>query len=229
MILLADSIGKSHGDRRILTSARLTAAGGEVVGLLGRMGEGKSTLLKICAGLIRPDSGWVELDGKRYPSAHRSRLAANGMFYLAEHANLVPSLTVAKHFDLIESRFGPGNRGNAIDLLSIERVLDSTVASLSSGETKRVELAIALVRRPRCFLGDESFRGLDPITCDSLGTALRELARSGCAVVITGHEVSTLQPYIDSVTWLTSSTTYQLGTAAEAWNNDRFQREYLGN
>ena len=55
-----------------------------------------------------------------------------------------------------------------------------------------------------------------------------QLAAEGCGVVVTGHEVRALRPFLDSVTWVTAGTTYPLGTPEEAWKNDRFRREYLG-
>ncbi len=228
MILCADSISKSFGESRVLSSARLTAAAGEIVGVLGRMGMGKSTLLKICAGVLQPDSGWVEFAGRQYHRPRLSALAHRGMFYLAEAGNLAAGRTVRQHFDIIEKRFGAGDRSAVIDLLHLENLLDARAETLSGGEARRVETALAMVRRPACLLADEAFRGIDPIVCELLGTAFRQLAGAGCAVVLTGHEVNALRPYLDSVVWVTSGTTYLLGNADRAWSNEGFAREYLG-
>jgi len=228
MILEADSISRSFGDRRVLSSARLTASRGEVVGILGRMGTGKSTLLKICAGVERADSGWVKFTDVQYSRPRLSVLAMRGMFYLAELNNLVSMMTPRQHLDRIEKRFGAGDRDRVVELLDIGELMDSPIESLSGGEVRRVEIALAIVRRPLCLLADEPFRGLDPKVCELLGVSLRLLAAGGCAVVITGHQVNTLKPFLDSVTWVTSGTTYQLGNVGEAWANDAFAREYLG-
>jgi ABC-type multidrug transport system ATPase subunit len=229
MILCADSISKSFGDRRVLSAARLTASAGEIVGVLGRMGTGKSTLLKVCAGVLQPDSGWIELAGRQYHRPKLSTLARRGMFYLAEAGNLATGLTVRQHFDIIERAFGAGDRNAVTDQLQLGNLLDSRAETLSGGEARRVETALAMVRRPTCLLADEAFRGIDPIICELLGSAYRALARQGCAVVLTGHEVNTLRPYLDSVVWVTSGTTYSFGNTESAWSNEGFVTEYLGN
>ncbi|MEO8193857.1 MAG: ATP-binding cassette domain-containing protein [Gemmatimonadales bacterium] len=227
-MLHADSIGISFGTRRVLSSARIEASSGEVTGLLGRMGTGKSTLLKVCAGIVQPDSGWVQFDGVRYHRARRTALARRGMFYLGESANLASGMTLRQHFDLVEKRFGAGDREGVIELLAVSDLIDARIESLSTGELRRAEMALALLRRPLCLLADEAFRSLDPIVCETIGTSLRRLAVEGCAVVVTGHEVETLKPFLDSVTWVTSGTTYSLGNVESAWKNERFTREYLG-
>jgi len=228
VILRADSISRSFDGRRVLSSARLAVSSGEVVGLLGRMGQGKSTLMKICAGVLDADSGWVEFDGQQYERPRLSTLAARGLFYLAESDNLVSALTVAQHFDLIEKRFGPGDRDLAASMMRLEDFLDARTDTLSGGETRRVEMALALLRRPLCLLADEPFKSVDPLMCELLGNAYRHLALNGSGVVVTGHEVNALKPYLDSVVWVTSGTTYELGNADSAWQHDGFRREYLG-
>ncbi|MGH9421495.1 MAG: ATP-binding cassette domain-containing protein, partial [Thermoanaerobaculia bacterium] len=102
MILCADSISKTFSGRRVLSSARLAVEAGQVVGVLGRMGMGKSTLMKICVGVLESDSGWVEFAGRQYQRPRFSTLASRGLFYLAESDNLAGGRTVAEHFDLIE-------------------------------------------------------------------------------------------------------------------------------
>lgn len=228
MILWADSISRSFSGRRVLSSARLTASAGEIVGVVGRVGSGKSTLLKISAGVLQADSGWVQFCGQRHYRPRLSSLAARGMFYLAESNNLVSAMTVRRHFNVIEKRFGPGVCEEVLSHLSLAALLDATAESLSAGEVRRVEIALALVRRPLCLLADEPFRSVDPKVCQLLGESFRMLAHQGCAVVITGHEVNLLRPFLDSVTWVTSGTTYSLGSADAAWAHDAFAREYLG-
>lgn len=228
MILCADSISRSFAGRRVLSSARLSVSRGEVIGLLGRMGQGKSTLMKICAGVLDSDSGWVEFGGRRYDRPRLSTLAARGLFYLAESDNLVSSLTISQHFDLIEKRFGAGDRDLAARMMRLEDFLDARADTLSGGETRRAEMALAILRRPSCLLADEPFKSVDPLMCELLGNAHRHLASNGSAVVVTGHEVNALRPYLDSVVWVTSGTTYELGNTDSAWRHDGFRREYLG-
>lgn len=212
----------------MLSSARLSVSRGEVIGLLGRMGQGKSTLMKICAGVLDADSGWVEFDGRQYQRARLSTLATRGLFYLAETDNLISALTISQHFDLIEKRFGRGDRDLAVRMMKLGDLIDARADTLSGGETRRAEMALAILRRPSCLLADEPFKSVEPLMCELLGNGYRHLASTGAAVVVTGHEVNALKPFLDSVVWVTSGTTYDLGDTDSAWRHDGFRREYLG-
>jgi ABC-type multidrug transport system ATPase subunit len=227
-MLIADSISKTFKHRKVLSAARLEARSGKVVGLLGRMGTGKSTLLNICAGHTNSESGWIELNGIRSPRWSSTRLAKNGLFYLKEADNLAWTCTVGQHLDEIERRFGECDRDAIGQRFDIEVLLDAKISRLSGGETRRVEVAVAFARRPVVLLFDEPLRGADPKLCEMLGSAMRELASNGTAVVVTGHEVGMLMPFLDTVVFMTSGTTYHLGSPDAAQGNEMFAREYLG-
>ena len=113
-------------------------------------------------------------------------------------------------------------------MLGIASLWDLRAHQLSGGESKCVEMALAVARNPSVLLADEIMRSADPIIRDQLGLSMRILAERGCAVVVTGHEVGFLMPFLDSVTWVTSGTTYDLGSPESAYANDRFSGEYLG-
>jgi ABC-type multidrug transport system ATPase subunit len=227
-VLHADSISKARGTRRILTAATLKVDAGTVVGVLGRMGEGKSTLLKICAGIEAPDSGWVLFAGAQSSRARFSDAAKRGLYYLADSWNLVSALTVRQHLEIVERRFSTATARWAVEILRIEHLLDAAVGALSGGEIRRAELAVAATRAPKCLLADEPFRGVDPLSAELLGATLRALVDRGAAIVVTGHEITSMVPYLDQIIWVTAGTTYPLGTPAQAWRHERFQRDYLG-
>lgn len=199
-----------------------------VTGVVGNMGVGKSTLLRICAGLIAPDAGWVKFGERQFDRPRLHEMSRAGLYFMGERSGLAESLTVGKHFDMIAKRFGVSVDAKLIDSFSLSQFLDSKPHSLSTGERRRAELAIAILRRPKCLIADEPFRELDPITCELIGAGLKLLAADGCAVVVSGQEVHTVLHYSDRVTWVTAGTTYDLGTPQLAPRNDRFAREFLG-
>ena len=84
------------------------------------------------------------------------------------------------------------------------------------------------MRRPTCLLVDEPLRNLAPMDAEGLLTVLRDMARDGCAVILTGHEAPAIMAGVDHVTWCTAGTTYELGPPFMARTDERFQREYLG-
>jgi len=229
-VLRADSIGKSYRGRRVLASAYFEAAAGAVTALVGRNGTGKSTLLKIAAGWIAPDHGFVELRGRRHHRPDPAAMARGGMFILpVDRSILSPRFTLAQHLDAVEARFGPAaERAAVLERLEIAALERVRYGAFSGGERRRAELAVALLRRPSCLLLDEPFRGIDPKDVEMLQEIFRSTADAGCAVVVTGHEIAPILALADSVVWLREGTTQALGDAAQAAADWRFGRDFLG-
>lgn len=225
-VLVADCVSKSFGARRVLSAGSLRAHAGQVRVLFGRNGIGKSTLLKIAAGVIVADSGTVHVDGRALLRPSLPRLAMAGVFYLPDHELLSPAFTLGEQLHFFEQRFGVRSAREAARVARVEDHLAQRPQALSGGELRRAELALALARQPRCLLADEPLRGIAPIDHDILSDIFREVAAAGCAVVVTGHEVQPLLALADHITWCTSGTTYEMGTPAEALAHEAFRREY---
>jgi ABC-type multidrug transport system ATPase subunit len=228
VILTADCVTKSFGERRVLSAGTLRAVRGQVRAMLGRNGVGKSTLVKIAAGWIRADSGMVHLLGQPVLRPTLSGMARAGVFYLPDHDLLSSSYTLRRQLTFFHDAFRQRSVEEAAHLASVTECLDRRVHQLSGGEGRRAELAAVLVRQPLCLLADEPYRGIAPVDHEQVTRILRHLAAEGCAVVVTGHEVPSLLDAADHVTWCTNGTTYELGTPTAARTHERFVREYLG-
>jgi ABC-type multidrug transport system ATPase subunit len=227
-ILTVDCVAKSFAEKRVLSSASLRAVEGEIRVLLGRNGAGKSTLLKIGAGQVAPDSGSVHFAGESYLTVRLSRVAAAGLFYLPDHDLFSTAFTVRHQLEMIRAQFDGGDVDAAVERMGVAGRIDRRPYTLSGGELRRAELAAVFVRRPRCLLADEPYRGVAPRDAEALTRAFLELSAEGIAVVITGHEVPTLLHAAHHVTWCTSGTTYELGAPSIAERHEAFRREYLG-
>lgn len=228
-LLRADSIGWSIGGRAVLRSAYLEAHAGTVTALVGRNGAGKSTLLRIAAGWMRWDHGLVEFRARRHPRPNPAALARDGLFFVPiDRSILSPRYTLGEHLDALEARFGVADRAAVLHRLGIADLESAECGTFSGGERRRAELALALLRRPACLLLDEPFRGIDPRDVEMLQSVVRALAASGCAVVLTGHEMNNLLATADAVIWLHEGTTHLLGPPAQALEDWRFSRDYLG-
>lgn len=224
----ADSIRKSFGQRVVLKSASVWAEPGRITALLGRNGCGKSTLLKIGAGLMGADQGVVHLNGKAYLRPRLRQLANQGLFYLPTRDLFSRRLTLRAQFEAIEWRFGGGRVKSILEEIGVDHTLDRSVAHVSGGERRRLEVAAALIRRPTCLLADEPFSEIAPRDAEFIGAMLRRLADEGTAIVISGHEVEQILAVADSVVWMVAGTTHGLGSAEEARGHAQFRREYMG-
>jgi lipopolysaccharide export system ATP-binding protein len=224
----ADSIGKTFGSESVLKSASIWAEPGRITALFGRNGCGKTTLLKIGAGVMRADSGAVHLDGDCYLRPRLHRLAARGLFYLPQEHLLTAGWSIREHLQALKWCFGTEGSEGVLAELGLVELVDQRPGDLSGGERRRAEMAIAWIRKPRCLLADEPFVGINPGAAETVAHALTSMARRGCAVVVTGHEVPQLMAIADEVVWMVAGTTHGIGTPRQAAEHGQFRREYLG-
>ena len=183
---------------RAVDGISLTIESGEFVALLGQSGSGKSTLLNLLAGLDRPTSGSVVVQGRdlaKMSSEELARYRRNdaGMVFQAFH--LIPSMTITENVEL-PMRFAEVERGEREQRVreSLERVglghrMGHRPSELSGGEQQRVSLARALVNRPSLLLADEPTGNLDSRTGEDILNLIRDLSLSlGMTVVMVTHE-----------------------------------------
>jgi putative ABC transport system ATP-binding protein len=206
-MILAEGLGKSYpsGGRtlEVLRGVDLAVAAGEMVAIIGPSGSGKTTLLGLLAGLDRPSTGSVRLDGQDLgvlTEDGRARLRAEKIGFVFQIFHLLPTLTALENV-LVPLELG-GGRGAAVGegspreraLTLLERVgvgdrLDHYPTQLSGGEQQRVALARAFANRPRILFADEPTGNLDAETGSGVVDLLFELNReAGVTVVLVTHD-----------------------------------------
>ncbi|WSQ14610.1 ABC transporter ATP-binding protein [Streptomyces sp. NBC_01231] len=182
-----------------LHDASLTVWPGEAVAILGPSGSGKSTLLNLIAGLDRPDTGTVTVDGVRVDqlgeaAAARYRRSRIGMVF--QFFNLLDDLTVADNVTLPAQLAGTA-RGEAhrraaelLEILGIARHARAYPGRLSGGERQRVAVARALMNRPALILADEPTGALDTTAGQDVSRLLRDLNAEGQTLVVVTHDLA---------------------------------------
>ncbi|HDZ49709.1 MAG TPA: LPS export ABC transporter ATP-binding protein [Candidatus Aerophobetes bacterium] len=200
MVLQVDNLVKRYRKVPVVNRISLKVSQGEVVGLLGPNGSGKTTTFHLIVGLIKPDQGKIllgEEDITHLPTYQRAR---KGIAYLPQGPSVFQSLTVKENLIAILQtlNFSLGEqeeRANyLLSELGISRLAKQKAYLLSGGERRRVEIARALVTSPHFILLDEPFAGIDPITVSDLQTIICELKNKNIGVLITDHSVrETLQ------------------------------------
>lgn len=227
--LEVDCVAMSYGGRRVLSSASLRASLGQVTALLGRNGIGKSTLLRIGAGVLAPETGIVRCDGVTVDRLSLTTLAARGLFFLPDRDLLHPGLRLGAQLDAIARLRGdPAKLAEIVRLLRIGDRLAQPPRSLSGGERRRGEIAAALAAAPRVLMADEPLRGIDPRDAEIIMLALRTSAHAGSAVVLTGHELPLLLPHADRIVWCHAGTTREFASKDDAMADFAFRRDFLG-
>jgi ABC-2 type transport system ATP-binding protein len=193
-VLLAQGITKRFGETTALAGVGFSVGPGEVYGLIGPDGAGKTTTLRILAGLIGADSGAVAVLGWRIPGEEGRVRGAMG--YMPQQYSLYGDLTVEENLRFFAGMYGVGRaelqeRGaRLLGIARLERFRGRLAGALSGGMYKKLALACALIHAPRVLLLDEPTNGVDPISRRELWQFLQELVREGVGVIVS-------TPYMD--------------------------------
>jgi len=177
-VLAARGICKSFGRRRVLAGLDLEAAAGEMVAVAGENGTGKTTLLRILAGDLRPDAGSVAIRGR--PG------------YCPQTAVLDEALTVDQNVRYFQAAYGIGRTGRAealIERLGYAGCRDQRAGTLSGGTRQKLSLTLALMHDPPVLLLDEPYQGFDWQTYLAFWEMAGELRDRGTATVVISHLV----------------------------------------
>ncbi len=232
--LEATNLKKSYQGRHAVKGISLEVAQGQVVGLLGPNGAGKTTTFYMIVGVQRPDEGTIHLNGQditRYPMHQRAKA---GLGYLSQERSIFRKLTVEENLNAVLemlplSRTEKQERlDSLLHELGIQHVRNIKGYALSGGESRRVEIARALVLEPAIMLLDEPFAGVDPIAVADIQTIVQQLAQRNIGVLITDHNVRETFGIIDYGYIMNEGELLIGGTPEELVENDQARKVYLG-
>ncbi|MFW6062009.1 MAG: LPS export ABC transporter ATP-binding protein, partial [Planctomycetota bacterium] len=196
MILLeTKNLVKRYSGRAVVDEVSFCVRQGEIVGLLGRNGAGKTTSFRMTIGMIRPDGGTVVFDGEDVTRTPMYRRARRGMGYLSQEPSVFQRLTVRQNLmAIMETMHLPRKVRNLrtdhlLEQFGIGHVQHNQARTLSGGERRKLEIARALVTNPTMILLDEPFSGVDPIAVEDLQGEIRGLKQRGISILLTDHNV----------------------------------------
>jgi branched-chain amino acid transport system ATP-binding protein len=247
-LLDARGITKRFAGITALSAVDLEVGYAEMVGLIGPNGAGKTTFFNCLLGMLRPEEGTVEFDGReisRYPVYKRARLGFGRTFQRLE---LFSGMTVREHLLVTErSRRADGRLwkdllnlskprpdeleacDEILELLGLGEDADRPVESLSLGRGRLVELGRALVMRPRLLLLDEPSSGLDVRETEALSERLRTVhAERGFAVLLVEHDVEMVQRLVSRLYVLDFGTLIASGPTEAVLSDHAVRKAYLG-
>ena len=213
LALATRALSKSYGSRRALDGLDLTVPTGVVYGFLGPNGAGKTTTMRLLTGLLRPDSGTIEMLGRSFARSDRHRLFDVGA--LVESPSFYPYLSGRANLRALAAAGAPVPRGRIEELLELvglrERANDK-VSGYSLGMKQRLGIAGALLSDPRLLLLDEPANGLDPAGIVAMRETLRRLAAAGKTVFVSSHLLAEVQVQADVVGIIAAGRLVREGT-----------------
>ena len=233
-VFSAKNIAKSFGKRVILRKIDIHLNKGEMLGLLGGNGAGKSTFMNIVLGLLKPDYGDIFLNRIRLttlPIHERSKI---GIGYLPQQTSIFRGLTVYENLLGIAQiiKKDAEEQKDIVEKLmaefSITHLRDIKATALSGGERRRTEIARCLINNPKVLLLDEPFAGVDLLSIQDIKQLLLKLQARGCAVLVTDHNASQLLSVVDRAYVLANGTIVANGTPRQIVNTTEAKKLYFG-
>lgn len=190
------NVSKRYVTKKALNNVSFTLPEGKIIGIVGENGSGKSTILKLMAGLLQPTEGNVRINGEQV-----TRKICESVSYLSELESYYPFYTVKEHVIFYESQFFDFNKEKADEILAFMNIDQGVkMKHLSKGNRGRVKIALALARKVPIILMDEPFSGLDPMARDAIVKGLLSFVDLETqTVVMTTHEIKEIEPLLDVV------------------------------
>ena len=204
---------KKFGKVEVLDNLDLEINSGGIFAVLGPNGSGKTTLIKSILGMVLPNKGSIEIDGKNVLGKYEHRKNIN---YLPQIAQFPGNLTVTELINMIKNiREIEANDSTLVEHFKLEPYLDKKLSNLSGGTKQKVNLVLALMFDTNLIILDEPTSGLDPVSLLHLKEIIRQEKEKGKTILITSHIMSFVEEVADNIVFLLDGKIYFNGSLEE--------------
>lgn len=232
--LEARRLVKRFGRRIVVKGVDAVFESGEIVGLLGRNGAGKTTFFQMIVGLLRPDAGAVYLDGENMTSLPTDRRARAGLTYLPQEnsvflkASVIDNLRLGLELQPLSRSEREATAAALLEEFNLSPLAAQGADSLSGGERRRLEICRALLLQPKFLLLDEPFTGIDPLTIREIQKTLLRLKERGIGIILSDHNVRDTFQIVDRAYIIDDGEILVMDTPARLAANPKARERFLG-
>nr|YP_010713729.1 sulfate ABC transporter protein [Galdieria phlegrea]WDA99811.1 sulfate ABC transporter protein [Galdieria phlegrea] len=235
MKIILEKICKFYKKKCILNNLHITFSQYEILGLLGPNGTGKTSIFRIITGITKPNSGVIWLNGENITNVPMHQRARLGICYLPQESSVFRKLTVKDNLKIAleELDLNEKQQNNIIESFTFDFQLDKALntfgSNISGGEKRKLEIARAVIIKPKFLLLDEPFAGIDPISISELQKIIITLNKAGIGILITDHNVRETLKITHRSYILSGSNILASGTTRQLLDNKEVRSSYLGN
>lgn len=222
-IIEIKGLTKSYLNKKAVNNLSLNLEKGKVVGILGPNGSGKTTIIKILAGILRSTKGQVLIDGKE-PGAYTKSIVS----YLPDRNFLYEWMSVEESIVFYKDFYADFDKNKAYELLEFMNLdKNAKVNSLSKGMKEKLNLTLVLSRRAKVYILDEPIAGVDPVARDQILDAIIKNYNKDSTMLITTHLVRDIEGVFDEVIFLKEGEVYLRGDAEQLREEKEMQIDDL--
>ncbi len=199
-MLKVEHISKSYGSLKAVDDLSFTVSKGEIFGLLGINGSGKTTTFRVIMGLLEPEEGTVTLNNKTIDYSITDNIG-----FLTEERSLLTKLTVKEQVEYyaklksMDSKTINKELDYWLDRFNITEYKDKKIKELSKGNQQKIQFITAVIHKPELLILDEPFAGLDPINIEMFKEAIRELKNNGSIIIFSTHRMDHVELFCEKL------------------------------
>lgn len=197
-LLICKNVNKNYGNKKVLKNINFSIPRGKIIGLLGKNGTGKTTLIKLINDLLTLDSGEILIDGKKIGVESKKIIS-----YLPERTYLDKSMTVNEVIDMFSEFYDNFDAKKARKLLKdLKLDVNSKLSKMSKGMQEKVQLVLVMSRKALLYILDEPLGGVDPATRDYILDTILTNFNEGASVIISTHLIADIERILDEVIFI---------------------------
>lgn len=222
--LIVQNVYKQYADKTAVNGVQFEVERGEIYGLLGANGAGKTTTMRMILGLIFPDRGHIEYNGKSY-----DKHLLKNIGYLPEERGLYPKVKVSDQLIYLAQLKGMSAKEADkslkywLERFDVPENYSKRIEELSKGNQQKIQFISAIIHKPQFIIMDEAFSGLDPVNVELLKTTVKELRDEGASIVFSTHRMEHVEELCRNITILHRSNEVVKGSVKEI--KSRFPKE----
>lgn len=215
-LLEIKNLYKNYGEKQVLNNITLTVPRGKIIGLLGKNGTGKTTLIKLINGLLTPTEGEIIFEGKKIGPQSKLNIA-----YLPERTYLDKSMTINETLKFFKEFYSNFDIDKAKDLLKkLDLDENQKIIKMSKGMQEKVQLVLVMSRKADLYILDEPLGGTDPATRDYILDTILTNFNEGASIIISTHLISDIERILDEVIFIDKGEIKLISDADELRNKE---------
>jgi branched-chain amino acid transport system ATP-binding protein len=231
-ILSTDGLKKSFGGVLAVDGLDISINHGELVGLIGPNGSGKTTTLNLITGFLSPSDGEITFDGEDITNKKPYEVSTRGVGRTFQISKPFGRLTVVENMMVPNVSVGPEERDERmwelLEELHLDHVAENRADELSGGQKKLLELARVLMLEPELILLDEPAAGVNPALMDEIIDDIKRINNRGTAILVIEHDMSVISALCERVIVMNAGRQVMTGTFEEVQADDQVREAYLG-
>jgi lipopolysaccharide export system ATP-binding protein len=233
-ILRTEKLKKIYNKIPVVNNIDFTIKSGEIIGLLGRNGAGKTTTFLMLSGIVKPNSGSVFLNDENIDGFPSYKRAEKGLIYLPQQHSVFLKTTVYQNlFQILElhnpEKIAHQKTSELLNDFGLGYIRNSKAHQLSGGEKRRLEIARAMIMKPKFLFLDEPFTGIDPITILEIQKTIIKLKKRNIGIIITDHNVKDTFNITEKVYIIHKGKILSKGSPSAVAKEKKTRNLFLGN